>query len=388
MKRTAKVILGIETSGDFGREILLGIARYARVHGPWSIYMEAGQMREAMLPNIFKKFDVDGIIIRDAMPKVKDEMISKGIPIIFCGHRIAPDPHFPVIKTDDMAIVKTGVDYLKNRGFRNIAFCGYSDLFWARNRAEVFSQKIKAADLQLWIYESRSSQVQRSWAKEERRIAEWLVSLPKPAAIMACHDFRGKHITEACKIAELNIPDEVAVLGIDNDLLACELSDIPISSIALGLEKAGFEAAALLDRLMQGGKMQDQTILIEPTYVVTRQSTDILALEDKAVAEAVRFIRKNNSNNLRVSDVAEAASLSRRSLEIKFRKALNRTVYGEIKRVRIEKTAQMLIESDLTIAQIALELGFTDPNHISQWFKEVKGIGPLAYRRSYNVKHL
>ncbi len=388
MRKIPKVIIGIETSGDFGREILLGISRYARDHGPWSVYIDPYNVREAMMPNSFKNIDVDGIIIRDTMPKVKDDMISKGIPIVFCGHRIAPESHFPVVKTNDLAIAKMGIDYFKSRGFRNFAFCGYSDLFWAQNRAKLFYQETRAADLRVEIYESRSSQIQRSWEKEERRIADWLVSLPKPIAIMTCHDYRSRHIIEACKIIELKIPEEVAVLGIDNDILACELSDIPMSSVALSLRKAGFVAAALLDRLMQGEKMQKELILIEPTYVVARQSTNILALEDKDVVKAIRFIQENYAKNICVRDVAEATFLSRRSLEIKFRKSLNRTIYGEIKRARIERAAQMLVESDLTITQISLDLGFTDASHISQWFKEVKGMSPLAYRKSYSVEHL
>jgi LacI family transcriptional regulator len=202
---------------------------------------------------------------------------------------------------------------------------------------------------------------------------------------MACNDDRGRQVLEACKIADLHVPEEVAILGVDNDEMVCDLSNPRLSSIALNLERSGYEAAELLDKLMAGNKkMANQKIIAQPTHVVTRQSTNILAIEDSDVAQAVRFIRQHSKEMLQVDDVAKTVGISRRGLERRFRIALKRSVFNEIKRVRAEQVARMLVETNQSIGQIALALNYPGIEHISRFFRKEKGMSPLAYRKKYS----
>ena len=222
---------------------------------------------------------------------------------------------------------------------------------------------------------------------EQGLIADWLKSLPKPVGLMVCNDDRGRQITETCNAVGLNVPDEISVVGVDNDNLVCELSSPPLSSIALSVERAGYEAAELLDKLMAGKKKKTtRTITVSPTHIVTRQSTNILAIEDHEVVQAVRFIRKHPKEPIQVGDVVNVVTLSRRVLERRFRKALGRSVHDEIRRVRIEQVARMLMETNLSVSQIALDLGYPGVDHIARYFQREKGMSPLAYRKQYGSR--
>ena len=205
---------------------------------------------------------------------------------------------------------------------------------------------------------------------------------------MAGNDDRSQDVLAACKIADIKVPSEVAILGVDNDELICGLSYPQLSSIALSTQRAGYEAAQVLGKMMEGQNVaeNERQVSVSPLHVVTRQSTDIMAIEDKQVAEAVHFIRNHSNEVIQVSDVAEAAGLSRRTLEQRFRKVLAHSVHEEIKFTRVNQMAKMLIGTNLSISQIAWSLGFPYPNNISRYFKKQKGISPLEYRRKYAPK--
>ncbi|MHC4520584.1 MAG: helix-turn-helix domain-containing protein, partial [Planctomycetota bacterium] len=188
-------------------------------------------------------------------------------------------------------------------------------------------------------------------------------------------------VIEACKLAELYVPDQVAVLGVDNDVLICDLADPPISSIALSTEAAGHEAAKLLDQLMSGAAMTGQEIRVRPTHIVTRMSTDMLAVTDREVAAAVRFIRRNPNRMMQVNDVVEATSVSRRVLEKRFKAVLRRSVYQEIRRIRVNYIIELLVGTDMSITEIAVKSGFDGVEHISRYFRKETGISLREYRK-------
>jgi LacI family transcriptional regulator len=203
---------------------------------------------------------------------------------------------------------------------------------------------------------------------------------------MACNDDRGRQITEACKVAGLDVPEQVAIIGVDNDELVCELSDPPLSSVALNVERGGYEAAELLDEMMSGRKRKKKNIIVEPTRIVTRQSTDVLAVEDRDVAKAIRFIREHSTEPIQVADVVNAATMCRRALQKRFREMLNRSIHAEIRRVRTTQAAQMLMETNLSTADIARSLGYAGLEKFSRYFKREKAMSPLAYRKKYGKK--
>jgi LacI family transcriptional regulator len=218
------------------------------------------------------------------------------------------------------------------------------------------------------------------WEREQGKLADWIKSLPKPVGIMACYDIRGQQVLAVCRQLGLHVPDEVAVIGQHNDELLCELCDPPLSSVIPNPRRAGYEAAALLHRMMRGQRVIARTYAIAPTGVATRQSTDTVALNDRQIATAVRFIREHACQGIDVQDVLRAVPMSRTLLEKKFRKYFRRAPYEEILHQRLQRAKELLAGTDLPVADIAERAGFTSPEYLSAAFKRQAGMNPRAYR--------
>jgi len=374
--RAPSVLLFIETSREFGRGLLYGIARCSRLHGPWRVYRWPGAL-DSSLPE-WKHLKIDGAIVRDV--RVVEGLAHSGLPVIFAQHNKDSYSPFPVIITDSASIGHMAAEHFLERGFQNYAYCGLDDFAWSRGRAQYFTQRLKHAGFEVSQYRRPAGRAVRS---EQNRIAEWLRSLPRPVAVMCCNDDRALQVVEACKLADLGVPDDVAVLGVDNDVLVCDLADPPISSIALNTEIAGHEAAKLLDHLMKGGPMTGQEIFVRPTHIVTRMSTDILAVTDPEVAAALQFIRRNSNRLIQVDDVIEATNVSRRVLEKRFKATLRRSVHQEIRRVRVNTIIPLLVGTDMSITEIAVHCGFEGVQHISRYFRKETGISLRDYRKRH-----
>ena len=388
MAKIRKVILLIETSRAYGRGILRGIARYSRLHGPWILdrkppyYRKPGEWVRSLRRR--KKLDADGIIMVEQ--EKPEEIIAMGLPTIASPYIKERIPGVANIIGDTAKMGQMAAEHLLNRGFRQFAYCGFEDMFGARSRGESFGKRIKEAGFETYFYKQPKSKANRSWENEQIYMADWLKSLPKPMGLMTCTDDRSQYVIEACKIVGLHVPEQVAIIGVDNDELVCELSTPPLSSVALNVERGGYEAAELLDKLMAGKKVKHQDIIVQPTHIVTRQSTDVLSIEDREVAEAVRFIRQNAKKPVQVSDVADAIGLSRRVLEKRFRRVLGRPVHEEIRRVRTEEVIRMLVETNLSVSRISSSLGYAGVEKLSRYFQRGKGMSPRTYRKMYGRK--
>lgn len=376
MKNLKRVILLIETSRAFGRELLAGIARYSRLHGPWSFYREPRGLK-THIPHI-ENWDADGIIMRNT--SISNSLIDMQLPVVSVLHYQKKESNIPIVVTSANEISQLAAQHLLNRGFTNFAFCGFNDFDWSNERCINFVSQIEKGGFQINVYKQPSSKKYKSWKNEQQYMAEWLNKLPKPIGIMACNDDRGQHVLEACKIAELTVPEEVAVIGVDNDTLICDLCDPPLSSIALNIEEAGYKTAELLDQLMNGEKMNRQVIPVLPTHIVRRHSTDILAIQDKNLVLALTFIRENARQKILVNQVVKSTALSRRSLEKRFNKTLGRTIMGEVRRIRIDLICKMLTETDMSISEITATFNFADIEHISRYFKKEKGLSLREFR--------
>jgi LacI family transcriptional regulator len=305
--------------------------------------------------------------------------------VVFCVNRQIPG--MVNVVGDCVTSGTWAAEHLLDRGFQNFAYCSFGKMYWSRGRYESFRKRVAKAGFKTHFYEQAKARPQHSIQKELTQMADWLKSLPKPVGLMTCCDDCSLHIIEACKIAELNVPEQVAVIGVDNDEWVCKLSNPPLSSIALNFERGGYNAAELLDKLMKGKeKMKNQFIMVEPMHPVLRQSTDILAIEDTEVVNAVRYIRQHVKEPIQVSDVTRVTSLSRRSLERRFRAILGRSIHDEIRRVRAEQIVRMLIDTNLPVSRIALELGFPGVEHIARLFRKEKAMTPLAYRKQYGYR--
>jgi len=373
------VLLFIETSREFGRSLLHGIAKYSRLHGHWRVYRRPVAL-DSSLPD-WRDMRIDGAIARDV--QVAQILAGSGFPVIFAQHSREMYEDFPAVITDSCSIGQMGAEHFLDRGFRNLGYCGFDDYVWSRGRCQFFQERVRRDGLGVNVYGQPKSRVKRLWKNEQRLLADWLKSLPKPVAIMCCNDDRALQVVEACKLAGFHVPDDVAVLGVDNDVLVCDLSDPPISSMALSTEAAGYEAAELLDRLMNGERMAGQKIVVFPTHIATRVSTDITAVADPEVAAAVRFIREHDNSAIQVKDVVGATAVSRRVLESRFRCALRRSICQEIRRMRVNHIIQLLVGSDMTIKEIALRSGFESDWHIARYFRKVVGVSLREYRSRF-----
>ena len=355
----------------------MGIANYSKLYGPWSFYKEPIDLKSSF-PHL-TSWKPDGIIMRDSL--ITKELLKLNIPTIVAIHNSTYPKDLPTIKTDSKAIAQMASQHFLEKGLRNMAFCGFDDFEWSKERGKYFSMFNEEAGYKTQIYVQQNKHIDSDWENEQRHVSEWIINLPKPVGIFAANDDRGQHILEVCKLINLNVPEDVAVIGVDNDPMICEIGDPPLTSIALNVESAGFEAAKLMDYMITNRKLSGEQIAVSPVHIVQRQSSDILAVGDPEVNRAINFIKKNAQNKILVKDVVKQTNLSRRTLERKFKQSIRRSIYGEIKRVRIELIAKMLIETDLPISHISSLFNFTDIEHISRYFKLAKDIGLRDFRK-------
>jgi LacI family transcriptional regulator len=391
-----KVLLLFDTSGAASRKTLRGIATYSKLHGPWVFFREPpfyvastfGLTKiTRKLPNP-KTWDVDGVIAHIPHTKSWRQIIPKNVPAIISLYTVIESPDFCNFVTDDFQIGKMAAEYFIGKNFRNFAFFGYQNIFWSQTRGRSFSQSLAKEGFKAHILEQTGLESMNTRSKKSGRFAlgEWLKSLPKPLALMACNDDRALDVCDACKAVGLHIPHEVAILGVDNDDLICELANPPLSSIAVNNERAGFEAAELLDKLISGKISDRKQITAIPTHIVTRQSTDLFAVTDPEVVKALLYVQQHSTEDIHVDDVVEAVPLSRRVLESRFRKTVGRSILSEIRRARVEQVVQMLVETNMPIAEIARNLSYSGIEHIARYFRREKGMSLIEYRRQFGQK--
>ena len=381
MNRRRSVALLIETSNAYSRGVLDGVIQYVRQHEPWSITLPE-QERGARPPNWLSRWRGDGIIARIESDEIARVVRNTKLPVVdVSAARHLPD--IPWVETDDQAIARLAAEHLLQRGFRHLAFCGDPGFNWSVWRGQHFEQIVREAGFQCHVHESIPRlDASYSWNREKRRLMTWLNRLPRPVGIMACYDIKAQQLLDVCRELEISVPEEAAVIGVDNDRLLCDLADPPLSSVICNTRRTGYEAASLLDRMMLGEPIPPEAFLLKPLGIETRQSTDILAIDDPHVAVAMRFIREQACAGIDVSDVLRQVPLSRRVLESRFRKIFGRTPHQEITRLRIDRVKQLLVETDLPLSTIASRAGFQHDEYMSVAFKKQVGHPPSKYRQS------
>ena len=373
------IALLIETSNSYARGLLGGVIQYTREHSPWSTYL-AEHGRGDAPPEWLSHWNGDGIIARIENERIADAVASSGLPAVdVSAARLLPS--LPWVETDDAAVAAAAYHHLAERGFRHFAYCGDNRFNWSGWRCEHFVRLARDAGHSCDVLGSEvAPRVTDEYTLQAERISAWLAGLPKPVGVMACYDLMGREVLQACRRAGLVVPDEVAVVGVDNDEQLCELSDPPLSSVILDAQRAGYKAAALLEDLMNGVPTDPRGYLIPPLGVAARRSSDAFAVNDPDVAEALRFIRDHACEGINVAELLEAVPLSRRVMEYRFKKALGRSPHEEIDRVRLNRVKELLRDTDLSLYQIALRVGL-HPEYLSAWFKKSEGTGPSDYRR-------
>ncbi|HTD65165.1 MAG TPA: DNA-binding transcriptional regulator [Candidatus Limnocylindria bacterium] len=377
MRKPPKVALLIETSNAYARGLMHGIVAYMREHRPWSIYLTE-HSRGDLPPAWLGKWDGHGIIARVENDRIARALENLKIPLVDVS-AARPLPTLPWVETNDVEIARLAAEHLLERGFKNFGYCGDERFNWSNWRRDAFIEAVRARGGECSVL-SRSQSGQPDERGEIERVAKWLRRLPKPLGVMACYDLRGQQVLDACRIHGIQVPDDVAVIGVDNDELLCDLADPPLSSVIPNAHRAGYVAASLLDRMMAGQKVKAEAHLIDPLGVATRRSTDVLAMDDRNVAAAVRFIRDHACEGIRVRDVLKAVPQARRRLEAQFSKLVGRTPQAEITRVQLNRVKLLLAETDLPLDDIASRAGFVHAEYLSVVFKRNFGMPPSHYR--------
>lgn len=417
MSESPRVVLLMIPFTGYDRGLLDGIARYTQLHRPWMFYL-SGDYPEVPLPapdslsgafqwpeyvrgteaNMpfpdLRRWRANGVIARIQSTKIARKILDSRMPVIAIDlseeqlNEKNPLSRISEIRADSHHAGRLAAEHFLERGFRHFAFCGYQGRIWSRQRQEGFCQRLAEADFPCHVFEpswqgtSRTRRPALSWAAEQPMVAAWLQSLPRPVAIMACSDIRGRQVLDAALAQGLHVPDDVAIIGVDDDRLICNLTNPPLSSVAFNLEQAGYRAAELLDEMMSGKKIeQPERIMVESLWVVPRRSTDVFATEDRHVSAALRFIRDNARQQIDVGDVAEHAGPSRRGLEIRFRDVLGRSIREEIQRVRLNFAKQLLVETNLPTERIAALVGFSSLQYLSNVFRRECGTTLAQFRR-------
>jgi len=379
-----KVILRFETSRACGRGILLGISKYCNLFSRWDLkqkppfYLHSrNQIDNSKLP---ESWVADGMIID--LPDILLSVSSKGVAVIGIDIRESVQG-VPNIIPDDYTIAKIALEHFINRGFSQLAFCGFEGIHWSFKRGKYFVELAEAQGLHTAEYQIKNVQDEFFLDEASLAITRWLENLTYPLGLLACNDDCGKIVSTACESAGIRIPEDIALLGVDNDEMVCLPNSPPLSSVVQNFEKSGFEAAKLLDRIMKGReKLADQKIVLQATHVVARHSTNILAINDPEVATALQYIRQNVNRAIGVPDVVAATMMSRRALEYRFQKVLGRSIGSLIRSQRADQISKLLMETNLTISQIARELGYTSAEHIARYFRREKGMSPSEFRNT------
>ncbi len=378
MKR--RVALIIETSSIYGREILAGIVKFMRLHDQWSVYLEQRDLWQKP-PKWLLKWNGDGIISRATTPTLISAIEESGIPFVEVTDRHG-ESSYPNVRSNDEAIGCMAANYLLERGFERFGFCGFSGEAWSQRRESAFAETILAETGQSCAsFNSIWQSTANPWDAEKERIKDWLAQLQPPCAIMACNDIRGQHVLDVCLSAGLQVPEQVAVVGVDNDELLCQVSTPPLSSVIPNARLVGYEAAQTLAQIMDHPDEQYSTVSpVDPIGIVTRQSTDIIAISNRELAGALHYIRQHACQGICVDDVVQHSTLSRSTLERQIRKHLGRSPAEEIRHVQVKRAQELLRTSDLTIEHIAELCGFEHPEYLHVVFKRVTGTTMGSYR--------
>ncbi|MGW8256384.1 MAG: XylR family transcriptional regulator [Thermoguttaceae bacterium] len=374
------VALIIETSLGSGRDILAGISRYVREFGPWSIYHEPRSLEDEP-PKWIRRWRGDGIIARLQNQKIANAIRSTGLPIVdVLG--VAGRARMPFVRVDNTAVARLGAEHLLERGFKNFAYIGLRGVNWSQTRRDAFVVRLAAEHLNCAVHDMPAHiRSDSSWENVQDRLANWLRKQAKPLGILVSSDTQAQRVLEACHRAEFLVPEEVAVLGVDNDQTVCTVCDPPLSSVIVDHFRVGYEAAAVLDGMMHG-KRGESPPPITPLGVAERESTEAEVVEDNDVAIALRAIRRHACEGITVDEVLGECLASRSTLQRRFRALRGRSIHEEIAQMRLKRACELLTETDLPIRTIALKTGFRHQEYMGVVFKSLLGQTPAQYRRS------
>lgn len=381
VEKRREVLLVFRMRFEESAAMLRGVAQYEHTHHSWSVFLDDQARAEADVQWVLSH-GWDGVVSRHTTPVLVEACLDHHIPLV----DLNDSPRFAgvtKIRPDNAAVGAVAGQYLLDRGYQHLAFSGFGNDGWSRERRAGFVEAVRVGGNECEVFDVEyPGEVTPFWNSQQiAALAAWLRHLPRPVGVMGCNDVRARQIIEAAQAAGLLVPEEVAVLGANNDVTRCELSSPPLSSVATNPFQAGYRAAEQLDRLMNGETAENSDVRISPVGVVSRRSTDMLAIPDKNVAAAISYIREHACAGLSVKQVMPHAGVSRSQLEKKFRQYLGRSPQAEIRRMQVTKIRQLLAETDLPLKRIAELTGFEYMEYMCVVFRRLAGETPGAYRK-------
>ena len=390
MDKRLRVALLIESSRGFGRNLLNGIATYARVAGPWTFYHEERSIGDS-LPAKIKDWRPDGILARIEHPNLVRQLRSLRVPTVDLFHQRLP-PWIPKVISDQQAIMRLAADHLLALGLRNFAYCGWPGIRFSDERRRHLAEYLASHGYSLQVFapdsRARAGRLAVVEARSEHELPQmipWLRALPKPVGLVACNDMRAYQVLSIRDEAGIRVPDEVAVIGVNNDRILCELSDLLLSSVDPDARRIGHKAAALLHRMIQGRGPVPKTTLIAPRGVVARQSTDVLAFADPEMVLVVRYLRDHACEGLTVDALVRRMAVSRATLCRWFARHLGYSPGEEIARVKVERVKELLTTTTLRLEEVARRCGFDHAETMYRLFRRTTGNTPGEYRTAHGA---
>lgn len=366
-------------------KVMSGIALYMQEGAEFITYTEEDSLKNQRLPDL-RSWHGDGIIADFDDPNVAAAVLRSKLPAVGFGGGFGWYPlhaGIPYFFSDQLKIGKLAAEHLLERGFRNFAYCDVARSptnVWSEQRQSSFAVSLSKHGFSCSVYYP-SQKSERQWSSVLASLGGWLQSLAKPIGIFGANDRRAHQVLEACNAYQIRVPEEAAVLGVDNDEMLCQLSSPALSSIEQGAKQIGYEAAVLLDRMLKGRRPRRQHYVIAPIGIVTRKSTDVLAIDDDLTADAMVFIRSNAHTGISVMDVVNSLGISRSTLESRFKASMGRSVHDVILKIRLERARHLISETNLAVKEISANTGFRSVQHMTTLFGKSFGQTPARYRK-------
>jgi len=381
--RAKRIALLMYVSHGFLLKVFQGINAYVDSARSWD-YRYANACTEVI--GIIREWKPDGIIADIHNLELADQLLTLGVPIVNCTIEIPSVKGIAQLSVDDRKVGKLAAAYLIQRGFQHFAYCGETDRYPMVLRGNNFQAALADQGIDCHKYSHWPSGVFQDgygwqWSGKNKPLLKWLLGLPKPIGIFASHDYIAREVNMACRKENINVPSEVAILGVDDDEVVCLTTHPSLSSIKTPQRRIGFEAGFLLHQMMQGEGTPSEPILLAPTDVITRQSTDFTAIADTEIAQVVQFIRKHADEPIRVTDAIQNIPASRRSLETRFKDQYRRTIFEEIQYNHVTRAKHLLCETDWPIERVAEASGFNNRERLDKVFRQIAGATPAVYRR-------
>ena len=378
-----RVLIISDFTESFSHKLLAGIVDYSRQKEQWIVRRMPPEYKAQIgIPGVIrvaKEWEVDAVIGQFEPTDDVGLFAENGIVAIAQDYK-KKFTTIPNVTADYLGTGRMAARFFIDRGFRNFGFFGMNDVCWSDERCEGFRREVEAAGFGASFYSYRMQEIDMVWYYQRNRLREWLKSVPKPIAIMACDDNQGSNLVEACHSAGIKIPSEVSVMGVDNDEALCSLGSTTLSSIQIDIEEGGRQTAALVERLVADPAAPAEDVVLKPVKIVGRMSTAAFATADQQILKALLFIHKNALKKISVSDVMAEAALSRRLLERRFKEVTGKTLYEYITDQKLKYFAEQLTDTDEQVINIALSMGEIDTKSISRRFKQLYGCTPVEWR--------